>query len=399
MTDPLVRVLSLGGTITMTPTESGAVAPTLGGDALLGAVAPALRSIRVTAQTLGRTPGAALTPHLVLDAVRAAAAAIRDGAHGVVVVQGTDTMEESAYLADLVWRAHEPVVFTGAMRPAGALGADGPANLAAAIRTAADPEARDRGVLVVMNDEIHAAHRVRKVHAGALQAFESGEFGLLGRVVEGLPWFAGAPVGSGAPPWFAGAPVGSGAPPWFAGAPVGSGALPYPSGPAFVPLLETHLGDDGGALRALLDTGLDGAVIAAYGVGHVSPALADTIEKAAAKIPVVLATRTGAGSTLRAAYDFPGSEADLIGRGVITAGRLNPRQARLLLWLLLASGTPPAEIPSAIVARGGGYAERALSWPRPAGSEAKSVAQQAAEPIKDGARVRQGEDPHGHPLG
>ncbi|MFI6537850.1 asparaginase [Nonomuraea sp. NPDC050547] len=373
MTDPLVRVLSLGGTITMTPTESGAVAPTLGGDALLGAVAPALRSIRVTAQTLGRTPGAALTPHLVLDAVRAAAAAIRDGAHGVVVVQGTDTMEESAYLADLVWRAHEPVVFTGAMRPAGALGADGPANLAAAIRTAADPEARDRGVLVVMNDEIHAAHRVRKVHAGALQAFESGEFGLLGRVVEGLPWFAGAPVEGG--------------------------ALPYPSGPAFVPLLETHLGDDGGALRALLDTGLDGAVIAAYGVGHVSPALADTIEKAAAKIPVVLATRTGAGSTLRAAYDFPGSEADLIGRGVITAGRLNPRQARLLLWLLLASGTPPAEIPSAIVARGGGYAERALSWPRPAGSEAKSVAQQAAEPIKDGARVRQGEDPHGHPLG
>ncbi|MFI6299081.1 asparaginase [Nonomuraea sp. NPDC050790] len=373
MTDPLVRVLSLGGTITMTPTDSGAVAPSLGGDALLDAVAPALRGLRVTARTLGRTPGAALTPVLVLDVVREAEEAVRGGAHGVVVVQGTDTMEECAYLADLVWRAEAPLVFTGAMRPAGALGADGPANLAAAVRTAADPRARDRGVLVVMNDEIHAAHRVRKAHAGALQAFESGEFGLLGRVVEGAARFAGGPV-RGA-------------------------ALPYPSGEARVPMLETHLGDDGGALRTLLDAGLDGVVIAAYGVGHVSPALADTIEKAAARVPVVLASRTGGGSTLRAAYAFPGSESDLIGRGVITAGRLNPRQARLLLWLLLASGTPGEEIARAIVTRGGGYAERALSWPRPAGSEAKGVAQQAAEPIADGARVRQGEDPHRHPLG
>ncbi|MFI6501761.1 asparaginase [Nonomuraea typhae] len=380
MTDPLVRVLSLGGTITMTATERGAVAPSLGGDALLSQVAPALAGVRVTARTLGRVPGAALTPHLMLDVVRQAEAAVHDGAHGVVVIQGTDTMEESAYLADLVWRLPEPLVFTGAMRPAGALGMDGPANLAAAIRTAADPMARDRGVLVVLNDEIHAAHRVRKVHAGALQAFGSGEFGLLGRMTEGRPWFAGQPAMR---------PTGQ---------PARHEALPYPAGDARVALLETYLGDDGGALRTLLAAGLDGVVIAAYGVGHVSPPMADAVEEAAATIPVVLATRTGAGSTLRAAYDFPGSEADLIGRGAITAGRLNPRQARLLVWLLLAAGAGPDAIPAAIIARGGGYAEPAPSWPRSAGSEARSVAQPAAEPLEDGTRVCQGADPFGHPL-
>lgn len=339
MTDPRVCVLSLGGTITMTATEGGGVAPALGGEALLGEVAPALSGIEVTARTLSRTSGAALTPHAVLAAAQAAAREVGAGAQGVVVVQGTDTMEESAYLVDLVWRPAEPLVFTGAMRPAGTLGMDGPANLAAAIRTAADPAARDRGTLVVLNDEIHAARRVRKTHAGALQAFGSGEFGLLGRMVEGHPRFANRLARHQA-------------------------LEPPAGGEPFVALLETFLGDDGGTLQTLFEAGLDGAVIAAHGVGHVSPALADVIGKCAARIPVVLATRTGAGTTLRATYDFPGSEADLIARGALAAGTLSPRQARLLLWLLLATRTPgadPYKIPRAFAAHGAAYAAEAPS--------------------------------------
>src|SRR5690606_35815882 len=118
----------------------------------------------------------------------------RGGVDGVVVTQGTDTLEEAAYLLDLFHTAAEPVVVTGAMRNPALAGADGPANLLAAVRTAAHPASRGRGVLVVLADQIHAASRVRKTHTSGVGAFTSPDSGPLGLVAEGDPWFLSGPT-------------------------------------------------------------------------------------------------------------------------------------------------------------------------------------------------------------
>ncbi|TCO65111.1 asparaginase [Actinocrispum wychmicini] len=325
MTKPVVCVLSLGGTITMTAAAGGGVTPALGADALLDGLVSAVPEIEVDGRTLSRVAGAALTPADVLAAWVAAEARVRQGAHGVVLVQGTDTLDESAYLLDLVWGLDAPIVLTGAMRAAGVPGADGPANLIAAMRTAADPAARDRGALVVINDEIHAARRVHKGHAEAMQAFGSNEFGLLGRLVEGRPVFANQ---------------------FGRHDPIDVRPMTGPS--PWVPLLPTFLGDDGTGLRAMVDAGAGGVVVAAHGVGHVSPNLAEVIGALAGDVPIVIVTRTGAGTTLRRTYNFPGSESDLINRGAIPAGWLTPNQARLLLWLLLATGADRDQIVRAL---------------------------------------------------
>ena len=114
---------------------------------------------------------------LAISDVIALAAAIRQqvaaGAAGVIVTQGTDTMEETAFLLDLLWDGDAPVVMTGAMRNPALAGPDGPANVLAAAHVAASPAARGRGCLVVFADEIHAARYVRKSHSTSVAAFTS----------------------------------------------------------------------------------------------------------------------------------------------------------------------------------------------------------------------------------
>src|SRR5215217_608995 len=164
----------------MTSASRGSgVTPALSAADLLRAV-PGLDDVGDLAATTLRTePGAWLTP---ADVVEVAAWARDRAADGIVVVQGTDTIEETAYLLDLLWDRPEPLVVTGAMRPPAAAGADGPANLLAAAVVAAAPASRDRGALVVVNDEVHAAARVRKTDTVAMHAFGSGAFGPVGRV-------------------------------------------------------------------------------------------------------------------------------------------------------------------------------------------------------------------------
>jgi L-asparaginase len=119
-----------------------------------------------------------------------------------------------------------------------------------------------------------------------------------------------------------------------------------------VALLETHLGDVGELLELVVGAGYDGVVLAGFGAGHVSARLAEAVGAAVGTCPVVLASRTGGGPVLESTYGFVGSERDLIGRGVVPAGWLDARKARLLLWSLLAAGLPPDEVRNAIAARG-----------------------------------------------
>lgn len=331
MRKPLVAVASLGGTITMT-SETGnsvGVTPTLGVEQLLATVPGLGDAARLQTKTLAGLPGASLGFADVLEALMWARTTVEAGADGVVLVQGTDTLEETAYLLDLHWERPEPIVVTGAMRAPQTAGSDGPANLLAAVLVAGAKHSRHLGVLVVMNDEVHAAARVRKVHSTAVEAFRSPTFGPLGQMNEGGVAYGNRPVR------------------WP--------HLPLPTdGPTpRVALLETCLGDTGSLLTAAVDAGYDGAVIGAFGVGHVSAAFAEVISKATEVLPVVLATRTGAGTTLTRTYGFVGSESDLLKRGVIPAGWLDPRKARILLWSLLASQHGKEEIQRQFAMRGG----------------------------------------------
>jgi L-asparaginase len=220
-----------------------------------------------------------------------------------------------------------PVVVTGAMRNPTMAGADGPANILAAIRVAASPCARSLGCLVVVNDQVHAARWVQKAHTGSPAAFVSPDHGPLGHVIEGR---VRIPVRIRRSP-----------------------ALGFaPRRTARVGLATIALGDDGTLIEALAEH-VDGLVVAAFGAGHVPAAVAPVLGKLAGRIPVVLASRTGAGPVHRVTYGFPGSERDLLARGLISAGCLDPLKARIMLHLLIAAGTDDAGIRKAFAAADG----------------------------------------------
>ena len=322
MSGPAVLVTALGGTIAMTPGSSGGVEPSLSAASLVAAV-PALSEVAsVTATTFRQVPGA----HLTLDDVIALAGdlAARDGFDGHVVTQGTDTIEETAFGLDVLWRSSTPLVVTGAMRHPGLAGADGPANLLAAVTVAGSRSARDQGCLVVMNDEIHAARFVRKRHASSPAAFGSPLTGPVGSVTEGrCRLWTSPPPGPGLP----------------------SSPGPSRGGVALVTLA---LGDDGSLLREVDRLGYAGVVVEAFGGGHVTRAAAEVLVALAARIPVVLASRTDAGEVLTGTYAFPGSERDLLSGGLVPAGMLDGPKARLLLDLLLRAGASRHEIATAL---------------------------------------------------
>ncbi|WP_202977764.1 asparaginase domain-containing protein [Nocardioides daphniae] len=178
---PRVDLLALGGTIASVPgsRDAGAL-PTVGADALVAAV-PALAEVAdVRATQVLQVPSCEVTVPDLVALVATMRAAVDAGATGVVVTQGTDTLEEAAFVVDLLWDRPEPVVFTGALRTPDSPGADGPANLLAAVRVAVAEQARGLGVVAVLNDEVHAARLVRKTHSSNPAAFSSpgaGPFG------------------------------------------------------------------------------------------------------------------------------------------------------------------------------------------------------------------------------
>jgi L-asparaginase len=165
-------VFTLGGTIAMTAAPGGGVAPALLASGLLAAV-PGLEDegVGLEVRDVANKPGASLSFGDVFRLADVISATLGGGCAGAVVIQGTDTIEETAYLLDLLLASDAPVVVTGAMRNPSLAGADGPANILAAIRVAASDRARGLGALVVMNDQIHAARWVQKAHTASTAAF------------------------------------------------------------------------------------------------------------------------------------------------------------------------------------------------------------------------------------
>jgi L-asparaginase len=327
MTLPRLLLISTGGTITMTPGAGAGITPTLTGEDLVRAVPELAARAELDVLSYSTKPGASLTLDDLLAIAAIIDSRIDDGYAGAIVVQGTDTIEETAFVLDTVVAAAQPVVVTGAMRGAGAAGADGPANLLAAVIVAGSAAARGLGALVVLNDEAHAARHVQKAHTALPSAFASPGFAPVGRVIEGaLHLYARLPR---------------------------LPALPRPESALDAPvaLLQLPLGDDGRLLDALPGLGYRGAVVAALGAGHLPSSVADKLQRLASAMPVVLASRVGAGPVFEKTYGFIGSETDLIARGAIPGGYLPGPKACLLLRLLLAAGLHGEDLKAAYLMR------------------------------------------------
>ena len=320
-----ITAFFLGGTISMAG-PGGTVR--LGADELVAAV-PQLAELDIAldARQFRSVPSAWLTADDIVELVADATAAVAAGADGIVVVQGTDTIEETAYLIDLLWPSDAPIVVTGAMRHPTMAGADGPANLLAAVAVAASDRFAGLGALVAFDDEVHAARFVRKTHTSSPAAFASPDAGPIGRLVENVPVRITRV----------------------------DRRTSYPlRAPVTARVALASIGfDDGGETLADLDQRCDGVVIAGLGAGHVPERIADMLADMAARVPVVLASRAGAGPVLSHSYDFHGSEKDLLARGLIRSGFLDPLKARVLLRVLLASGCDRSAIVSAFAEASG----------------------------------------------
>jgi len=309
-----VAVVFTGGTISTAfdPVAGGNV-PTLDGEAIL-ARTPGLDAIAdVVAIDRGRTPASHFTFPALLEIADVLRGVLLDPAvDGAVVVQGTDTIEETAFCWDLVLRGPKPVVVTGAMRASDAAGFDGPANLRDAVRVAAAASMREAGVVVCLAGTIEPADDVTKMHASALDTFASPNSGSLGRVsADGVSLVRRR---------------------------AGRRHVEAAAAAERVHLITATVAMDGALLDAAVAAGADGIVVAATGAGNTDPALlAAAVRAMDTGIPVALATRCPAGRA-GAAYAFPGGGATWVRAGALPVGHLCAVKARVALALGIGAG-------------------------------------------------------------
>lgn len=308
-----IAIISLGGTIAMTAGPQGLI-PTRNASDLVRGLEAAAEGLRLETVDLMRKPSASLTFDDVQHLAQTIDAVVAAGATGVVVAQGTDTLEETAFAIELLSAAPAPIVFTGAMRGASAPGYDGAVNLADAISVARHAEGRGE-VFVVMHGQAHAARFVVKNHSSTIDAFASPNAGPLMHIHEGRV-YEHTRMNTPRLPRIA-APM----------------SQPWPR----VALAPLALGDDGALLMQLPRIGYQGCVLATMGAGHAPAASVEAITALAQVMPVVMCTRAPAGRVFEATYDYPGAETDLIRRGALPGGPMAANKARLLLLFCLAA--------------------------------------------------------------
>lgn len=303
-------ILHTGGTISMHEGQDGKVMPSAE-NPLLSLLHKLNKPAELYQESLYNLP----SPHITLDhwqhlKQRIEQAVNHEHFNAVVITHGTDTLEETAYFLDLALTVDVPVVLTGAMRSSNELGSDGLINLQSAISVALCPDSLHKGVLVVMNDEIHHAKFVTKTHTTNVATFQTPTFGPCGLVAKNRVIYF-------------------------------QQLNQYERFPLVqlqktnVQLVKSYVGMDSFLLTQLAQTGCDGVVIEALGAGNLPPScLAGVQALLEAKIPVVLVSRAFNGIT-QDVYDYLGGGKQLKQQGVIFTQGLSGQKARIKLLVLL----------------------------------------------------------------
>jgi L-asparaginase len=324
---PLVWVLSTGGTIAgrgaSTTDLANYKSGTIRGEELIKSVPEIKRVANVKVEQIVNVNSSDITLDNWLTLGRRINQILQDDPRvsGIVVTHGTNTLEETAYFLNLTVKSDRPVVLVGAMRPATAISADGPLNLLNAVRTAISPDAKGKGVLVVLNDEINAARDVTKTNTYRVETFQAPELGLLGYVDEDRVSFYRASTRRHT----------------FRSEFDLTGIRELPR----VEILYSYIQPNAGTIRALADSGAQGIVFAGAGAGGISSferaAIQQLRSSAAQRQPVIVrSSRVGNGRVIDR-----GEDATL---GLIAADTLNPQKARILLMLALTRTSDRKEI-------------------------------------------------------
>jgi hypothetical protein len=250
-----------------------------------------------------------ITEHEMLGIKNRIEVAVKEGYDGVVVTHGTDTLEETAYYLELTLDINIPVIVTGAMRSSNEIGADGLANLRSSLVVAIDDESRDKGVLVVMNDEVHTATYVTKTHTTNVATFQTPTFGPIGLVSKNnVIYFQKL---------------------------IKEEHYEVNTTEKKVYLLKAYAGMDEELINAVVELGADGLVIEALGAGNLPPRTVPAIRNCIGKnIPVVFVSRAFNGVT-QDVYDYEGGGKRFQQDGVIFTTGLSGQKARVKLMILL----------------------------------------------------------------
>ncbi len=290
--------------------ETGGAVPHFHGEELLEMIPEAKDLAKLEVYNFGIYPGPHVTPKLMFELSKKIKELILDDEiEGVIVTHGTDTLEETAYLLDLTIKTSKPIVVIGAMKTSSEPDWDGPKNLLDAIHICNNPNSSGMGVLVCLNGEINAASEVTKTHTEDLETFHSLDFGALGFVDKGMVVFNRAPHKLE--------------------------IIETEKIADYVALIKVYAGMDDRFFRYSADTGAEGIVFEAMGVGNIPPPAFEGVKYARSKnIPMVLVSRCPTGETLDI-YSYPGAGKWIKEAGVIFTDYLNGQKARIKLMLAL----------------------------------------------------------------
>lgn len=312
---PNVVILATGGTIAGAGVSSTGSAYTSGKvkiEAMIDAV-PNIRSLaNLRGEQLANVGSQDMSVKVWLDLANRINELLKSNdVDGIVITHGTDTQEETAYFLNLVVKSDKPVVLTGSMRPSTALSADGPLNMYNAVALAANPNAKGYGVMVVMNDDIHAARDVRKMISTPVHTFQSPQEGLIGTVIFGDVLFFHKPSGRHT-----------------------TNSEFSVDGLKSLPRVDIVYGCadmSTDLIDIMIKAGAKGIVIAGVGDGNMNAGTLEAIKRATkAGVPVVRATRVPIGAVL-----IKGEVVDA-DYGSVSSDELNPQKARILLMLALS---------------------------------------------------------------
>jgi len=306
-----ILVVFTGGTFSMMIDEkTGGAVPRYSGNELLDMIPDAKSLAEIVCFDFGKYPGPHVTPELMLELSNTINKKLcSENYDGVIVTHGTDTLEETAYFLDLTIKTEKPIVVIGAMKNSSEPDWDGPRNLIDAIHICLNDNSKNIGVLVCLNGEINAASEVTKIFSDSVESFKSLDFGTLGFVQKGRVIFNRLPRYLE--------------------------TIQTNKINTNVDLITVYAGINEKFFKFSADSGVDGIIVEALGVGNVPPQAFDGIKYAVEKgIPVVLTSRCPAGET-DDIYSYPGAGKHLHNLGVIFSDYINGQKARIKLMIVL----------------------------------------------------------------